>query len=206
MLLQVVTLWYRAPEILLGQAVYAPPVDMWSIGAMFVELLTKRALWRGDSEIDQLFKIFRCGPAAHAVMRRAAVWWLDRVGARPCRCASRLCIAVRGAALTWDVYSLAFPSHRNPSHPVCPLPLPLPTRSTLGTPDESVWPGVSSLRDYSAGFPRWPAKKLSLLVPTLDSAGLDLLGRMLEYDPARRISAKKAMQHEFFRDLDTSAI
>ncbi len=53
------TLWYRAPEILLGQAVYAPPVDIWSIGTMFVELLTKKALWRGDSEIDELFKIFR---------------------------------------------------------------------------------------------------------------------------------------------------
>jgi serine/threonine protein kinase len=58
-LVQVVTLWYRAPEILLGQTVYAPPVDMWSIGAMFVELITKKALWRGDSEIDQLYKIFR---------------------------------------------------------------------------------------------------------------------------------------------------
>jgi serine/threonine protein kinase len=55
----VVTLWYRAPEILLGQAVYAPPVDIWSVGAMFVELITKKALWRGDSEIDELYKIFR---------------------------------------------------------------------------------------------------------------------------------------------------
>ncbi len=54
-----VTLWYRAPEILLGQAVYAPPVDIWSVGAMFVELITKKALWRGDSEIDELYKIFR---------------------------------------------------------------------------------------------------------------------------------------------------
>ena len=50
----------------------------------------------------------------------------------------------------------------------------------MGTPDESVWPGVSSLRDYSDTFPRWAAKRLGSLVPTLDPAGLDLLAQMLE--------------------------
>lgn len=57
--LQVVTLWYRAPEILLGQRAYAPAVDMWSIGAIFVEMVNRVALWPGDSEIDTIFKIFR---------------------------------------------------------------------------------------------------------------------------------------------------
>lgn len=56
---QVVTLWYRAPEILLGQRTYAPAVDMWSIGTIFVEMVNRRALWQGDSEIDELFRIFR---------------------------------------------------------------------------------------------------------------------------------------------------
>jgi serine/threonine protein kinase len=59
MSMQVVTLWYRAPEILLGQSVYAPPVDMWSVGTIFAEMVNKKPLWRGDSEIDQIFKIFR---------------------------------------------------------------------------------------------------------------------------------------------------
>lgn len=57
---QVVTLWYRAPEILLGQKVYSPPVDIWSVGAIFIEMVNRKAIWRGDSEIDQLFKVFRC--------------------------------------------------------------------------------------------------------------------------------------------------
>ncbi|KAL3916878.1 MAG: hypothetical protein SGILL_004976 [Bacillariaceae sp.] len=56
---EVVTLWYRPPEILLGSATYAPPVDVWAIGTIFVEMVTKRPLFPGDSEIDQLFKIFR---------------------------------------------------------------------------------------------------------------------------------------------------
>lgn len=53
------TLWYRAPEVLLGQSVYAPSVDMWSVGTIFVEMVNKKALWRGDSEVDELFRIFR---------------------------------------------------------------------------------------------------------------------------------------------------
>eukprot|EP00527_Entomoneis_sp_CCMP2396_P009622 CAMPEP_0198136650 /NCGR_PEP_ID=MMETSP1443-20131203/279_1 /TAXON_ID=186043 /ORGANISM="Entomoneis sp., Strain CCMP2396" /LENGTH=298 /DNA_ID=CAMNT_0043797907 /DNA_START=101 /DNA_END=997 /DNA_ORIENTATION=- len=56
---EVVTLWYRPPEILLGSQTYAPPVDVWAIGAIFVEMVTKRPLFPGDSEIDELYKIFR---------------------------------------------------------------------------------------------------------------------------------------------------
>ena len=56
---EVSTLWYRAPEILLGQREYACPIDMWSVGTIFVEMLNRQPLWPGDSQIDQLYKIFR---------------------------------------------------------------------------------------------------------------------------------------------------
>lgn len=56
---EVVTLWYRAPEILLGSTYYGPPIDIWSLGCIFYEMLTKKVLFPGDSEIDQLFKIFQ---------------------------------------------------------------------------------------------------------------------------------------------------
>jgi serine/threonine protein kinase len=56
---EVVTLWYRPPEILMGSTTYAPPVDVWAIGTIFVEMVTKRPLFPGDSEIDELYKIFR---------------------------------------------------------------------------------------------------------------------------------------------------
>mmetsp|Transcript_46463 Transcript_46463/g.123308 ORF Transcript_46463/g.123308 Transcript_46463/m.123308 type:complete len:299 (+) Transcript_46463:123-1019(+) len=56
---EVVTLWYRAPEILLGSKHYSTPVDIWSIGCIFAELVMKRPLFPGDSEIDELFRIFR---------------------------------------------------------------------------------------------------------------------------------------------------
>lgn len=48
----VVTLWYRAPELLLGSAEYTIPVDIWSIGCIFAELVTKVPLFPGDSEAD----------------------------------------------------------------------------------------------------------------------------------------------------------
>lgn len=53
------TLWYRAPEVLLGSPRYSTPVDVWSTGTIFAELATKKPLFHGDSEIDQLFRIFR---------------------------------------------------------------------------------------------------------------------------------------------------
>jgi len=56
---EVVTLWYRAPEILLGQTKYATPMDIWSLGCILAEMATAQALFPGDSEIDTIFKIFR---------------------------------------------------------------------------------------------------------------------------------------------------
>ncbi|XP_058056878.1 cyclin-dependent kinase 1 [Anopheles bellator] len=56
---EIVTLWYRAPEVLLGSHRYSCPVDIWSIGCIFAEMATRKPLFQGDSEIDQLFRMFR---------------------------------------------------------------------------------------------------------------------------------------------------
>ncbi|KAL3470159.1 kinase-like domain-containing protein [Aspergillus californicus] len=54
----VVTLWYRAPELLLGAESYGPEIDMWSVGCIFGELLTKEPLLQGRNEVQQVSKIF----------------------------------------------------------------------------------------------------------------------------------------------------
>ncbi|CAG9332569.1 unnamed protein product [Blepharisma stoltei] len=133
---EVVTLWYRAPEILMGARQYSTPVDIWSIGCIFAEMAQKRALFMGDSEIDQLFKIFR----------------------------------------------------------------------VLGTPTEETFPGVTGFADFKPTFPKWRAQNLSRFAANLDENGLDLLSKMVCYDPAKRISAKAAMLHPYFNDLDTSCL
>lgn len=56
---EVVTLWYRCPEILLSQKHYSLGVDLWSTGCIFAEMAQKKPLFMGDSEIDQIFKIFK---------------------------------------------------------------------------------------------------------------------------------------------------
>jgi len=56
---EVVTVWYRPPEILLGSPLYSIPVDVWGIGCIFAEMATGLPLFAGDSEIDTVFKIFQ---------------------------------------------------------------------------------------------------------------------------------------------------
>ncbi|XP_064465676.1 cyclin-dependent kinase 1-like [Ornithodoros turicata] len=125
---EVATLWYRAPEVLLGSPRYSIPIDIWSIGCIFVEMYNKKPLFHGDSEIDQLFRIFR----------------------------------------------------------------------TLGTPTEDTWPGVAGLRDYKPTFPSWKDNILGSMVTDMDSEAIDLLKKMLTYDPAKRISARDALEHPYF--------
>ncbi|KAG0657002.1 Cyclin-dependent kinase catalytic subunit [Rhodotorula mucilaginosa] len=56
---EIVTLWYRAPEVLLGSRHYSTGVDMWSVGCIFAEMIMRQPLFPGDSEIDEIFRIFR---------------------------------------------------------------------------------------------------------------------------------------------------
>jgi len=65
---EVVTVWYRPLEILLGSKVYSIPVDMWGVGCIFAEMATGAPLFAGDSEIDTAFKIFqKCGTPTEAI-------------------------------------------------------------------------------------------------------------------------------------------
>ena len=130
---EIVTLWYRAPEVLLGGSHYSTPVDMWSVGCMFAEMARKQPLFPGDSELQQLLHIFKL----------------------------------------------------------------------LGTPSEQTWPGVSNLRDWHE-FPQWKPQDLSKVIPQLDEHGIDLLSKLLVYDPAKRIHATDALEHPYFDSLDKS--
>ncbi|KAG8912402.1 Cyclin-dependent kinase catalytic subunit, partial [Tulasnella sp. 417] len=57
--IQVVTLWYRAPEVL-GSRHYSTAIDMWSVGCIMTEMIMQGTpLFPGDSEIDQTFRIFQ---------------------------------------------------------------------------------------------------------------------------------------------------
>uniref|UniRef100_A0A5K3EVU2 cyclin-dependent kinase n=1 Tax=Mesocestoides corti TaxID=53468 RepID=A0A5K3EVU2_MESCO len=55
----VVTLWYRAIELLLGSKSYSTPIDLWSVGCIFAEFLLQRPLFPGKGEVDEINMVFR---------------------------------------------------------------------------------------------------------------------------------------------------
>ncbi|XP_057313163.1 cyclin-dependent kinase 1-like [Hydractinia symbiolongicarpus] len=133
---EVVTLWYRCPEVLLGGKRYSCGIDTWSIGCIFAEMVNRKPIFQGDSEIDEIFKIFQI----------------------------------------------------------------------MGTPTNEIWDGVEDLPEYKSVFPKWKQQNLQKLLPSLDPAGIDLLQKFLIYNPAQRISARKAMKHPYFFDFDPSTL
>jgi serine/threonine protein kinase len=128
---EVVTVWYRPLEILLGSKLYSVPVDLWGVGCIFAEMATGSPLFAGDSEIDTAFKIFQ----------------------------------------------------------------------KLGTPTEAIWPGVSELPDFKPTFPKWTHKGWANIRNTqaqVGPSGIDLLDRLMRYNPRTRVSAREALQHPYF--------
>merc|ERR1719271_52664 len=134
---EVVTVWYRPPEILLGSTLYSVPVDLWSIGCVLGEMATGAPLFAGDSEIDTIMKIFQ----------------------------------------------------------------------KLGTPSEATWPGISELPDFKPTFPQWKPRGWHLIRNTsvqVGPEGIDLLDKLMAYDPKKRHSARRALAHPYFADVDLS--
>jgi len=56
---EVVTLWYRAPDVLLGSRKYSTPIDLWSAGCIFGEMVTGKPMFPGQNEVDELRLIFK---------------------------------------------------------------------------------------------------------------------------------------------------
>lgn len=129
---EVVTLWYRPPDVLLGSKSYMTTVDIWSIGCIFAEMLNGKALFTGMNENDQLKKIFKI----------------------------------------------------------------------RGTPSEKTYPDIKNLPNWKAdSFEVYKKEDLKKLVPKIDVLGLDLLEKMLDLNPEKRISAEEALSHKYFSDV-----
>ena len=56
---QVVTRWYRAPELLFGARMYGTGIDIWAVGCIIAELLIRNPFLPGGTDLDQLLKIFQ---------------------------------------------------------------------------------------------------------------------------------------------------
>ncbi|KAK8651608.1 hypothetical protein V6N13_141205 [Hibiscus sabdariffa] len=69
---RVVTLWYRAPELLLGATKYGVGVDLWSAGCILAELFVGKPIMPGRTEVEQMHKIFKlCGSPSEQYWQKA---------------------------------------------------------------------------------------------------------------------------------------
>jgi len=71
-----------------------------------------------------------------------------------------------------------------------------------GTANEKTWPGITKLQDFKMTFPQFKSKGIHSYCTNFDAQALDLISNMIVYDPCKRISAKAALNHPYFDDLD----
>lgn len=68
---RVVTLWYRAPELLLGSTDYGVGIDLWSVGCLLAEMFKGIPIMPGRTEVEQLHRVFRlCGTPSQEYWRK----------------------------------------------------------------------------------------------------------------------------------------
>jgi len=129
---KVVTLWYRAPEILFGKEFHTSALDMWSAGCILSELLLHAPLFPARSELELIDQII----------------------------------------------------------------------NTIGSPNETIWPGYSGLALIKeVSLKHQPYNNLKQKFPWWSSeAGYKLLNGMLMYCPERRITATDAIKHPYFQE------
>jgi len=71
----------------------------------------------------------------------------------------------------------------------------------LGTPTVEQWPGLMDLPLFKPAFPKWPRKGWENIRNTkaqVGADGIDLIDKLMTYDPKRRMSARAALQHRYF--------
>lgn len=73
----------------------------------------------------------------------------------------------------------------------------------LGTPNETVWPGVTKLQDWNPSFPVWPPTSLNKYSTSIGDSGVDLMEQLLALDPKNRISAREALNHPFLAGVSS---
>jgi cyclin-dependent kinase 7 len=172
----VVTIWYRPPELLFGAPTHSPAIDMWSFGCVLAELLLRRPLFVSDETIiGQAAEIFR----------------LLGTPIDP----------LKGKVDVDASHSHVF----DPSNIAASIVSELQSKNVSETQkidlnSPNIWPGCSYLPGYKEFEARKPQPWRSIFPPQAASdLALDLLTSCLQFSPLRRISANNALNHPWFQ-------
>lgn len=171
----VVTIWYRAPELLLGSRHYTPAIDMWAVGCIFAELLSLRPIFKGEeAKMDSKKTV----PFQRNQMQKI----VDIMGLPTKeRWPFLVSMPEYSALSTLQPPMLHHHSHhqnRNTCH------LEKWYYSTIGAHSSTSSPSSNTA------------------LASLGAEGYKLLAGLLEYDPEKRLTAQQALVHPFFSTGD----
>ncbi|KAI8965228.1 meiotic mRNA stability protein kinase SSN3 [Daldinia sp. FL1419] len=180
----VVTIWYRAPELLLGSRHYTPAIDMWAVGCIFAELLSLRPIFKGEeAKMDK-----KTVPFQRNQMQKI----VDIMGMPTKERWPFLTSMPEYNNLNMLQPPMMHPGHHHHHHH---------NKSAGSVSHLEKW-YYSTIGAHSSTSSPNSNGSLAALGPE----GYKLLSGLLEYDPERRLTAAQALQHPFFQAAQSGGI
>ena len=180
----VVTIWYRAPELLLGSRHYTPAIDMWAVGCIFAELLSLRPIFKGEeAKMDSKKTV----PFQRNQMQKI----VDIMGL-PTKERWPLLISMQEYSQLATLQPPLVASHQSHHYGHHPA------QRQVGGSQLEKWYYNTINQSTGTSNPSGSSQGLQ----SLGAEGYKLLSGLLEYDPEKRLTAAQALTHPFFNTGD----
>ncbi|KAF5127253.1 Serine/threonine-protein kinase SSN3 [Metarhizium anisopliae] len=179
----VVTIWYRAPELILGSYHYTPAIDLWAVGCIFAELLSLRPIFKGEeAKMDSKKTV----PFQRNQMQKI----VDIMGI-PTR--SRWPLLPMMPEFNQLNTLQSPPSHHSHHHHHHQHHSHSSSSSSTSNLEKWYYNTISNAPQSASSGPS---------LTSLGAEGYKLLAGLLEYDPTKRLTAAQALQSTFFTTGD----
>ncbi|CAK7243782.1 MAG: cyclin-dependent protein kinase [Sporothrix thermara] len=196
----VVTIWYRAPELLLGSRHYTPAIDMWAIGCIFAELLSLRPIFKGEeAKMDSKKTV----PFQRNQMQKIVdIMGLPTKERWPllAHMPEYQQLTTLQAPMTSHYHHHQQQQHQHGHHMSSSSSS---SASNYGNLEKWYYSTISQGQTSSPmQQPPSSSSTSSTSLASLGANGFSLLAGLLEYDPEKRLTAEAALKHPFFTSGD----